>query len=199
MRIKVSHGGDVNPAGDAFTLHHHDVGTARGSHVTFRNPMPSNRWRRSSDMIRWARRRALGTFERDWNYDASHMRDMIGAAASLLGAFALAAPAAAQVSGLTPGRRGALVGAAVAITSLVIGGLALRSAGRNGTGSGRRGAIVALVVGLVGMVLSGLHLATAEGAIGTGSGRAGAIVGLVLGLIGMALSGLALTRAGRTG
>ena len=30
-------------------------------------------------MIRWALRRALGRFERDWNYDASYMRDMIDA------------------------------------------------------------------------------------------------------------------------
>lgn len=30
-------------------------------------------------MIRWALRKALGRFERDWNYDASYMRDMIDA------------------------------------------------------------------------------------------------------------------------
>ena len=29
-------------------------------------------------MIRWALRSAMGKFERDWNDDASHMRDMIG-------------------------------------------------------------------------------------------------------------------------
>ena len=32
-----------------------------------------------SDMIRWALRKAIGKFERDWNYDASYMRDMIDA------------------------------------------------------------------------------------------------------------------------
>ena len=30
-------------------------------------------------MIRWALRRAIGRFERNWNYDASYMRDMIDA------------------------------------------------------------------------------------------------------------------------
>src|SRR3954447_13322721 len=34
---------------------------------------------RRSDMIRWALRKALDKFERDWNYDASYMRDMIDA------------------------------------------------------------------------------------------------------------------------
>ncbi len=28
-------------------------------------------------MIRWVLRKAIGKFERDWNYDASYMRDMI--------------------------------------------------------------------------------------------------------------------------
>jgi hypothetical protein len=30
-------------------------------------------------MIKWALRRAINNFERDWNYDASYMRDMIDA------------------------------------------------------------------------------------------------------------------------
>jgi len=30
-------------------------------------------------MIRWALRRAIGKFERNWNYDASYMRDIIDA------------------------------------------------------------------------------------------------------------------------
>ena len=30
-------------------------------------------------MIKWALRRAIGKFERDWNDDASYMRDMIDA------------------------------------------------------------------------------------------------------------------------
>src|SRR5262249_36773552 len=34
---------------------------------------------RRRDMIKWALRRWLGKFEREWNYDASYMRDMIEA------------------------------------------------------------------------------------------------------------------------
>ena len=34
---------------------------------------------RRSKMIKWALRRAIGKFERDWNDDASYMRDMIDA------------------------------------------------------------------------------------------------------------------------
>src|SRR5262249_38009839 len=34
---------------------------------------------RRSDMIKWALRRWLGKFEREWNYDASYMREMIEA------------------------------------------------------------------------------------------------------------------------
>ena len=30
-------------------------------------------------MVRWALRKAIDKFERDWNYDASYMRDMIDA------------------------------------------------------------------------------------------------------------------------
>lgn len=100
--------------------------------------------------------------------------------------------------GITPGRARALVGAAVALISLIVGGLALaRSAGRIGTGNGRASAAVALVLGLIGMVLSVIHLASSTGGFGTGSGRAGAIVALVLGLIGMSLGGLALVRSRR--
>jgi alkylhydroperoxidase family enzyme len=34
---------------------------------------------RRSDVIKWVLRKAIGKFERDWNYDASYMRDMIEA------------------------------------------------------------------------------------------------------------------------
>src|SRR5262245_31488066 len=50
-----------------------------GTHVTFRNAIPSYCWKRRNDMIRWLLRKAIGKFERDWNYDASYMRDMIDA------------------------------------------------------------------------------------------------------------------------
>src|SRR5215813_49828 len=130
---------------------------------------------RSSDM-RWALRSAIDKFEREWNYDASYIRDMIDAspraawlflrvpgllaAADLVGGFGLAAPAAASFYTMSPGRIGAIVAAVVGLIGAVIGGLALsRSAGRISTGNGRRGAIVAMMVGLIGMALGGLALA----------------------------------------
>jgi hypothetical protein len=101
-------------------------------------------------MIRWALRRAIDKVEREWNYDARQIRDMIGASpraawmvsrvtdllatAALVGAFGLAAPAAAQVSDqppavsvytLTPERIAATVAAVVGLIGAVIGGLAL--------------------------------------------------------------------------
>lgn len=94
---------------------------------------------------------------------------------------------------LTTGRARSLVGAVVGLISLIVGWLALRSAGR--TGNGRGAGMVALVLGLIGVVLDVVHLSTFTGAFGTGSGRAGAIVGLVLALIGMSLGGLAVARS----
>src|SRR5687767_6351392 len=73
---------------------------------------------RRSDMFRWARRKGVDQFEREWNEDTSYIRDMIDAspraawpisrvphllaAAALVGGFGLAAPAAAQVSDQPP-------------------------------------------------------------------------------------------------
>ena len=100
---------------------------------------------------------------------------------------------------ITSGRARALVGAVVALVSVVIGAVALaRSARRTGTGNGRSGAVMALVLGLVGIVLSVVHLGMSTGGFGTGSGRAGAIVALVLGLVGVNLGGLALARSRRS-
>jgi hypothetical protein len=96
------------------------------------------------------------------------------------------------VKGITIGRARALVAIAVGLISLVIGGLALRSANRTG-------AIVAFVLGLIAMVLGVVHLAYTTGGFGTGSGRAGAIVALVLGLIGISLGWKALSRSRRSG
>ena len=110
----------------------------------------------------------------------------------------IAVPAAAQVSGgydMTPGRTASLLPVVVGLISVVIGGLALRSASR--IGSGKRGAILALVAGLVGIVLSLLHLARSSGGIGTGSGKLGAIVALALGAIGAILGWMALARSRR--
>jgi Family of unknown function (DUF6223) len=100
---------------------------------------------------------------------------------------------------LTTDRLWATASAALALASVVIGGLALaRAAGRSGTGNGMRGASVALVAGLIAGVNGGLVLATADGGPGTGNGVVGAAAALVLGLIAMALGGLALTRSRRT-
>src|SRR5215510_4415065 len=94
--------------------------------------------------------------------------------------------------GITAGRARALVAVAVALISLVIGGLALaRPAGR--IGNGRARSIAALVLGLIGFVIGALA-ATANGGLGTGSGLGGALVAMIMGLIGMALGGLALAR-----
>jgi hypothetical protein len=175
-------------------------------------------------MFRWAVRKRIDKFEREWNDDASYIRDMIDAspraawlvsrvtdllaAAALVGAFGLAAPAAAQVSDqpaasvytMSPGRIAAIVATVVGLIGAVIGGLALaRSAGRIGTGNGRRGAIVALVLGPIGLVIGGLVVATAGSGLGTGGGLGGGIVAMIVGLIGISLGGLALTRSRRTG
>lgn len=110
----------------------------------------------------------------------------------------IAAPATAQGAvgyGMTSGRAAALLPVAVGLISVVIGGLALRSAWR--IGSGKRGAILTLIVGSVGMLLSILHLVRSSGGIGTGSGKLGAIVALVLGAIGAALGWMALARSRR--
>jgi len=169
-------------------------------------------------------RRAIDKVERDWNYDASHICDMIDAspqaawmvsrvtnllaAAALVGGFGLAEPAAAQVSDpppasvytLTPERIATSVAAVVGLIGAVIGGLALaRSAGRIGTGTGRRGAIVALVMGPIGLVIGGLVVATADGGLGTGNGLGGGVVAMVVGLIGMTTGGLALARSRHAG
>ncbi|MGH3714864.1 MAG: DUF6223 family protein [Micromonosporaceae bacterium] len=131
------------------------------------------------------------------------------AAAGLLGAFGLAAPAAAHVAvqpvaasvyTMSAGRLGSSAAAVLGLVGVVIGVLALvRPAGRFGTANGRLGAVVALAAGLIGMALGGLVAATSDAGIGTGNGRGGAYVALVVGLIAVALGGLAMARSRRTG
>jgi uncharacterized protein DUF6223 len=175
-------------------------------------------------MIRWALRRAIDKFERDGDSHARHTRHMIDGsprptwvfsrvtdllAAAVIGAFGLAAPAAAHASvqpaaatvyTMTPERIAASTAALVGLIGAVIGGLAVaRSAGRIGNGKGRRGAIVALVLGPIGLVIGGLVVATADGGLGTGNGLGGGVVAMTVGLIGMALGGLALARSRRAG
>ncbi|MFB9904319.1 DUF6223 family protein [Allokutzneria oryzae] len=127
-------------------------------------------------------------------------RHLLATAASLLAVFALAAPAAADVSiqsatvsaySLTAGRLWSLVAALLGLAGVVIGGLALaRSASR-------RGAIVALVAGLAGAATGGLVVAAANGGPGTGYGIVGGFVALVVGLVAMILGALALARSRR--
>jgi hypothetical protein len=159
-------------------------------------------------MSRWALRRAIDKIE--GKHDASHTRDRrvahLLAAAALVCGLGLAAPAAAQVSvqpavnayTLTPKRVMASGSAATGLIGAVIGGLALRSAGRISAGHGRRGALVALVLGPIALVMGGLVVATADGGLGTGNGLAGGVVAMMVGLISTALGGLALSRSRRT-
>jgi hypothetical protein len=128
-------------------------------------------------------------------------RLLAAAAAALVGAFGLVAPAAAQVAaggtGIGSGRLLPTVAAVVGLVGVILGGLALsRSAGR--TGNGRREAIAAEVAGLISVVVGGLHAANSAGGVGTGNGLAGAIVAVVVGLISMVLGGLTLARSRRT-
>lgn len=175
-------------------------------------------------MMKWALRKGIDKVEREWNYDAIHIRHTsdagpraawlfsrvtgLLAAAAVVAGLGLAAPVAAQVSvqpvavtvyTMTPERSAASTAALVGLIGAVIGGLALvRSARRIGNG-GRRGAIVALVLGPIGLVIGGLVVATADGGLGTGHGLGGGVVAMVVGLIGMVLGGLALARSRRTG
>ncbi|MPZ78943.1 MAG: hypothetical protein GEV28_00470 [Actinophytocola sp.] len=132
---------------------------------------------------------------------------LAAAAAGLLGVFALATPAAAQVLvqsadvdayTLTAARLWATLAALLGLVGAVIGGLALaRSVRRIGDG-GRKGAIVALASGLIAVVVGALNLAVADGGPGTGNGVVGGALALVLGLVAMVLGGLALARSRRT-
>ncbi|SEL97053.1 DUF6223 family protein [Rhodococcus maanshanensis] len=127
------------------------------------------------------------------------------AAAALLGGVALAAPALADVSvqsvaasdGMTSGRLGPTLTALVGFTAVVIGALALRSAGR--IGSWGNGPVVALVTGLISVVVGGLFAVTADGGPGTGNGIVGAFAAVLFGLIGVLLGALALARNRRAG
>jgi hypothetical protein len=57
-------------------------------------------------MIKWALRRWLGKFEREWNYDASYMRDMIEASPRAAWLFSRAAALANKKVGvvISPGQ-----------------------------------------------------------------------------------------------
>ncbi|MFC9430683.1 DUF6223 family protein [Streptomyces sp. NPDC056987] len=108
-------------------------------------------------------------------------------------------PVAASALTMSAGRLGAIAAGLVGLTGVAVGGLALRSAGRIGTGYRRGGPIAALVAGVIAMALGGLVVATSDSGIGTGNGRGGAFVALVVGLISLALGGIALARSRRAG
>src|SRR3712207_7065217 len=116
------------------------------------------------------------------------VRQLLAAGAvAPLGVLGLATPAAAHVvqptaataQALTPGRLWSLVAALLGLAGVVIGGMALRSAGRIGDGNGRNGAIVALVVGLTGAVIGGGVVGAPPGGSGTAPGVAGGVLGPV--------------------
>jgi hypothetical protein len=119
---------------------------------------------------------------------------------AVLVAMHLSEPATTTVYGPTTQRLWATTAAALALVSVVIGGLALgRPASRLGTASGRLGAIVALGAGLIAAVNGWLVLVIANGGPGTGNGVVGGAAALVLGLIALSIGGLALGRSRRTG
>lgn len=88
---------------------------------------------------------------------------------------------------LTGGRFWSLVGVALGLVGVVVGGIALS---RGGGGK----AIAALVLGLSGAIVGGLVVAAADGGPGTGGGIVGGFVALVVGLIGAGLGWLARAR-----
>ncbi|NWF27521.1 hypothetical protein HW130_14820 [Streptomyces sp. PKU-EA00015] len=136
-------------------------------------------------------------------------RLLAAAAAALLGATGLAAPAAAHASvqpvaagfyDFSLGRLGASTGALLGLAGVVVAGLALaRPTGRLGAANGSLRAMVAMAAGLISMALGGLVAATADGGLGTGNGLGGAYVAMLVGLIATLLGGLALRRSRRTG
>lgn len=110
----------------------------------------------------------------------------------------LSQSAVTTVQGMTSRRLWATTAGALALISVVIGGLALaRSTNRFGT-AGRLGVIAALAAGLMAVINGSLVLAVANGGLGSGNGVVGGAAALVLGLIGMVIGGLALGRSRRS-
>ena len=106
-------------------------------------------------------------------------------------------PAATTVYGATPRRLWATAVALLALTSVIVGGLALRRSVRRVGNHGRTGAIGALAMGAVAAANGGLNLAVAQGGPGTGNGVVGGAVALVLGVVAIILGGLAIARSRR--
>jgi hypothetical protein len=98
-------------------------------------------------------------------------------------------PAAATVYGVTARRGWATIVAAVALASVIAGGVALaRPATRFAA------AIVAVLGGLIAAINGGMVLAVANGGPGSGNGVVGAAGALVLGGLAVVLGGLAWAR-----
>jgi hypothetical protein len=130
-----------------------------------------------------------------------------GFAAVVAGTIGLTAPAVARASiqadpvtvyTMSPGRIGAVMAGVVALSAVVIGGLALARSARR-AGSARRGAVAALVLGPIALLGGALVVATAGGGIGTGNGLGGGILAMLVGFIGTVLGGLARVRSRRSG
>ncbi len=104
--------------------------------------------------------------------------------------------AAITVHGLTLRRIWATSTALIALTGVVIGGLALaRRAGRSGSNSGRLGSFVALGAGILAVGNGALILMMATGGPGSGNGVVGGAGALVLGMVAMVLGGLAVSHS----
>lgn len=126
--------------------------------------------------------------------------------ALLIGALALAEPAAADTSAqpvaadlytVSVGRVGASLSALIGLLGSVCAGLALArttARGRVVAWARRNGAVTALVTGPVAVVVGGTVAATAEGGLGTGNGLGGAYVAILLGLTAVTLGRLARNR-----
>jgi hypothetical protein len=100
--------------------------------------------------------------------------------------------AAITVRGVTAPRLWATIAAAVALVSVIAGGVAL-------TRRATRLAIVAMIAGLIVAINGGLILAVANGGPGSGNGVVGGAATLVLGVAAVALGGLAVWRARTVG
>jgi len=134
------------------------------------------------------------------------VRSVITMAAVLLGVFALATPAAADIAiqqtdtpayALTAGRLWSLVAAAFGLIGVAAGGLA-RTRVLGGTKNQRRNGFLAVCCGLAGSVIGGVIVVFADGGPGSGSGIVGGYLALMIGLLAAALGWLALKRPLRT-
>src|SRR4029453_1327041 len=98
-------------------------------------------------------------------------------------------PIGTTVYGATPRRLWATAAAVLALSGMVIGGMALVRSVRQIGHPGRPGGILALWTGPIGAVNGALVLAVATGGPGSGNGVVGGAAAVVLGLIATVLGG----------